>query len=377
MHLEYTLPSTVKIPESLKGNFSSSSDVSAEDFKICIVGMDEFRGNIANKGCEMGPDAIREQLFQLKNFPNLKILDAGNIKMGDSYRDSLYALKQTVHELLEHNIIPIILGGDKTMLWAQEQAYHNLPTKTYTNVIQVDESFDLAQENTPDIHQNNYLNHILNQEPNLIFNFTQLGYQSYFVDALTIDIMRKMDFECYRLGELRADLKEVEPIVRDGDMLAFNVSALNSTDGIGYHNTSPNGFTAVEACQIMRYAGLSDRLSSVGFYGYNPVFDERNHTAKVIAQALWYFIQGVSDRKMDYPVTDEKQFNIYVVSSKELGYDITFMKSIKSDRWWIKIPDEYIKYKSHQMFPCSYKDYQMALQDEIPERWWKAYNKLV
>jgi formiminoglutamase len=377
MLLEYTVPSTIQIPELLNQHFFAKSAIDSEIFQICLVGMDEYRGNLANRGCEKGPDAIREQLYQLKSYPNLKILDAGNIKMGESYRDSLYALSQTINEILQNNIIPIILGGDKTMLWAQEKAYHHLEDKAYTNVIQVDESFDLMHEQTPDINQNNFLNHILNQEPNLIFNFTQLGYQAYFVDPLSVELMKKMDFECYRLGELRTDFKEVEPIVRDADLLAFNVSALNSTDGVGYHAISPNGFTAVEACQMMRYAGLSDRLTSVGFYGYNPLFDVKNHTAMVIAQSLWYFIQGVSDRKMDYPVIDEKQFNIYVVSSKELGYDITFMKSIKSDRWWIKIPDEYVKYKSHQLFPCSYKDYQMALRDEIPERWWKAYNKLV
>jgi hypothetical protein len=64
------------------------------------------------------------------------------------------------------------------------------------------------------------------------------------------------------------------------------------------------------------------------------------------------------------------------VSSTEIGHDITFLKSKKSERWWIRIPDDHLKYKTHQLFPCSYKDYQLALKEEIPQRWWKAYNKM-
>ncbi len=376
MQLEYSIPSAIKIPNNLAHQIFPLDEYMGKNAKLCILGIEEYRGNAQNKGCEAAPDALREQLFKLKGFPKINIVDAGNIKMGESFRDSLYALKETIAEILNNNLIPIVLGGDKTMLCGHEKAYHSTDSK-YINLLQIDETFELSQEHAPDINQNNYLNHILKQEPNLIFNFTQLGYQSYFVDFNSIELIKKLEFECFRLGDIRADIKEFEPIVRDADLLAFNISALNGVDGIGHQPTSPNGFTAVETCQMMRYAGLSDRLTSIGFYGYNPKSDIRNHTAQVVAQAIWYFIKGVAERKLDYPIVDEKQFTKYVVSSKEIGYDITFLKSIKSDRWWIKIPDEYVKYKSHQLFPCSYKDYQAALNDEIPERWWKAYNKLV
>jgi hypothetical protein len=127
----------------------------------------------------------------------------------------------------------------------------------------------------------------------------------------------------------------------------------------------------------VRYGGLSDRLTSIAFYDYNPEFDRGDHTAQVLAQAVWYFIQGVYNRKQDYPILNEGEFHKYIVSSKEIGHDITFLKSNKSDRWWIRLPEEHIKYKTHQLFPCSYRDYQLALKEEIPERWWKAYSKML
>lgn len=377
MQFEYITASTVPIPDHLSEIFTpykGQSDVS--DFSLGLIGMEEFRGNEANMGCEQGADVIRQHLFQLKNFPKCKVLDFGNIKMGVSYKDSHYALKSTVHEMLQAGLIPIILGGDKTLLCAQQAAYYDLHYP-YINILHIDEKFQMGSDAEETINAENYLDHLMSQEPNLIFNFTQLGYQSYFVDALTLDINQKLGFDNIRLGEVKEDLKETEPIVRDSDLVAFNISALRQADAAAYYHPTPNGFSAEEACQIVRYAGLSDRLSSIGFYDFNPQYDQQHQTAQIVAQMIWYFIKGVSERKKDYPVIDESDFNKYIVSSKEIGYDITFLKSKKSDRWWIKLPEEHIKYQSHQLFPCSYKDYQMALQDEIPTRWWKAYNKLV
>lgn len=379
MHLEFTTPSKVAVPDRLTHVFETGLD-NFNEVRIALVGIEEYRGHVENKGCESAPDAIRRELYRLSGFPDLRIADAGNIAMGASYSDSIYALSSTLNRLLAQRIIPIILGGDQTLLAAHEQAYHNLYFP-FINVLQVDERFSLHpgdEDGEEPVDNDNYLGRIVTRKPNLIFNYIQLGYQSYYVDRLSLEMAREAGFEAYRLGRVREDMTEVEPIVRDCDLMAFNVSALNGLDGIGFCDPTPNGFTAEEACRIVRYAGLSDRLASIGFYDYNPAFDRNAHTARVLAQAIWYFIQGVSERKQDYPIINEEgQFNKYIVSSDEIGHDITFLKSKRSDRWWIRIPEEHIKYKSHQLFPCSYRDYQLALREEIPERWWRAYSRMM
>lgn len=376
MQLEYTVPSTIPIPDRLTSHVWEGLE-NFNEVKIAILGICEYRGHAANSGCEAAPDAIRRQLYKLKSWPNINIADAGNIILGDTYKDSLFALEKTLHRLLEHRIIPIIIGGDQTMLQAHEQAYHKLYFP-FINLLQVDEYFNLNTGDDEDpVDRENYLGRLLTKEPNLVFNFIQMGHQSYFTDSETLEIAARMDFEVHRLGSVREDMTEVEPIVRDCDLLAFNTAALCAADAPGINAVSPNGFTAEEACRIVRYAGLSDRLTSIGFYDYNPQYDERNRTAQVIAQAIWYFIQGVSNRKLDYPILDEKNFNKYIVSSPEIGHDITFLRSKKSERWWIRIPDDHLKYESHKLFPCSYKDYQLALKEEIPARWWKAYNRML
>jgi formiminoglutamase len=34
-------------------------------------------------------------------------------------------------------------------------------------------------------------------------------------------------------------------------------------------------------------------------------------------------------------------------------------------------------YERHHLVPCSYNDYETACKDDIPDRWWQAYQKLM
>jgi hypothetical protein len=35
------------------------------------------------------------------------------------------------------------------------------------------------------------------------------------------------------------------------------------------------------------------------------------------------------------------------------------------------------KYERHHLVPCTYEEFQMASAEEMPDRWWKTYQKLV
>jgi hypothetical protein len=34
------------------------------------------------------------------------------------------------------------------------------------------------------------------------------------------------------------------------------------------------------------------------------------------------------------------------------------------------------KYQRHHLVPCTYEDYQSATNEEMPDRWWKTFQKL-
>ncbi|MBL0343406.1 MAG: arginase family protein [Bacteroidetes bacterium] len=170
----------------------------------------------------------------------------------------------------------------------------------------------------------------------------------------------------------------MEPVIRAADMLSFDLSAIRQSDAPGATNPSPNGFNGEEACQAMMYAGLNDRLSSVGIYEFDAAADRNDQTAHLVAQMIWYFIEGVNNRKNDFPSANHAAYITYRVASDHLGKEIVFLKHKTSGRWWMEMP---VSTKSNRMshynfLPCSLHDYQQACNNEMPDRFWQALQKL-
>jgi len=344
---------------------------------MVIIGVEEDRNAVTNEGCALAPDYIRNKLYQLyQGSYKVKIADLGNIKRGNKVEDTYFAMSSVIGECIKNKIIPIILGGSQDLTYANYCAYENL--KQTINMVVVGSSFDLGVAGQ-ELDSKSYLSKIILHQPNYLFNYSNLGYQSYFVDQNALDLMSKLFFDVHRLGYVQQNIKEVEPIVRNADMLSFDTSVVRQSDAPGNKNSSPNGFYGEEACQIIRYAGLSDKLTSIGFYELNPEYDNYNQTSHLVAQMIWYFIDGFYNRKKDYPVGDKSKYTKYRVAIQDNKHEITFYKSHKSDRWWMNVPypaSKKIKYERHHLVPCSYEDYQKACEDELPDRWWKAYSKL-
>ncbi|HRD41039.1 MAG TPA: arginase family protein, partial [Bacteroidia bacterium] len=180
-------------------------------------------------------------------------------------------------------------------------------------------------------------------------------------------------------GQIRDKIEEAEPIIRQADMISFDITSIKHADAPANPNASPNGLYAEEACQIMRYAGMSDKLTSVGIYEINPAFDAYGKTSHLAAQMIWCFMDGFYNRKSDYPSRTNPDYIRFNVVLQDEKYEINFYKSKKSDRWWMEIPyppHKGLKFERHTLIPCSYKDYSMAVNNEIPDRWWQTYQKL-
>lgn len=350
---------------------------SLENIQLAIVGVEEDRKALNNEGCGLAADYVRENLYKLfQGNYNIKIADLGNIKKGNSIDDSYFAVTDVLSQLLKKNIIPIVIGGSQDLTYCNYLAYQKM--EQTINIVAVDSSFDIGDgEKTLD--SQSYLSKIILHKPNILFNFSNVGYQSYFVDQNSVELMDKLFFDTHRLGKIRKNIESVEPIVRNADLVSFDISAIRQSDAPGNGNASPNGFYGEEACQITRYAGMSDKLTSIGFYEINPAFDTNKQTAHLVAQMIWYFIDGFYNRKQDYPIVDKSEYTKYRVSIKDHEHEIVFYKSNKSDRWWMDVPypvNHQIKFERHHMVPCSYSDYETACSDELPDNWWQTYQKL-
>ncbi len=357
----------------------SFPDLDSDLYDVALVGVLDDRGAVNNQGCALAPDYIREKLYSLNegSFKS-KIVDLGNIKAGEKISDTYIALKMVVTELIKKNIVPLILGGGQDLTYAQYMAYEELEQKV--DLVVIDAHFDLNEspEDTIITDSASYLNKIFLHQPNYLFNFSNLGYQTYFVNQESLRVMDKLFFDAQRLGEISGAVHIAEPVIRNADMLSFDISSVRSSNAQANANAGPNGFYGEEACQLCRYAGYSDKLSSIGFYEFNPAYDQNGQTAMLMAQMVWCFIDGFYNRKKDIPLNPKSDYTIYKTSLKEDAHELTFVKSKKTDRWWMQVPYPAMGSKNERFHfvPCLYDDYQLAVSGEMPDLWWRTYQKL-
>ncbi len=344
---------------------------------LVLLGVEEDRGAINNAGCASAPNEIRRYLYQLA-LPtnNTKVVDYGNILIGQIPDDTYYAVSEVVASVLSKGNALILLGGSQDLTFAAYKGYEKL--RRIMNISAIDPRFDL--ENTDETTSRSWLRNIIMQNPNYLFFHSNVGFQTYYVGQAYIKLMDELKFDAYRLGEVQHDMKRTESLIRNADLLSVDVSAIRQSDAPGNGYPSPHGFYGEEYCQMMRFAGMSDKTNCLGIFEFNPLYDNHGQTANMLAQGIWYFIEGFYNRKHDDPKLNPQNCKHFIVQSKEQGIDIHFYKSKLSDRWWMQVPcdKEELReiYSDQLMLPCTYADYEMAMQGELPAIWWRYFKRL-
>mgnify|MGYP002625181361 CR=1 FL=1 len=371
-------------PQPFRVLFGDQIDVYApgKDFpdldgaSIVLLGVKDDRCSMCNPGCGEAPDHVRHYLYRLANpNPDAHVVDLGNISPGASPEDTHAALSSVVGELLGRSLVVVLLGGSEDAVFALYKAYESIGR--IINICSVDSRFNLEGGDT--INSENYLQHIILQQPNFLFDFMNIGYQTYFVGQDMVNLMEELKFTTHRVGEIQPDMELAEPVVRYADVVAVDVSAVRQSDAPANADPSPHGFYGEQVCQIARYAGMSDKTSCFGLFEMNPAFDRNGQTAHLWAHAVWFFIEGCRYRLGDFPRRDAPQYKRFTVALEGHGMDLVFYKSLRSDRWWLEVPCEEHpqseRYLRHSLVPCSYRDYQRAMENEIPDLWWHYYNR--
>ncbi|MEQ9440978.1 MAG: formimidoylglutamase [Cyclobacteriaceae bacterium] len=343
------------------------------DADIALIGLEEFGGSDQKVGLSRAPDAFRKAFYRLKRGSGpYKIVDLGNLVNGESLQKTYEIIGEVCRNLLENEILPILIGGSHDLDYGQFKSYEDL-NKLIT-ILSVDAQIDIGK---PTLAQKeltanqNHLHHILMHEPNYLINYCHMGYQSFLVDTELLNILHKFSFETYRLGLVNQNIATMEPIIRAADMLSFDISSIKSIDAPGQPNAQPFGLTGQEACQICWYAGHSERLSSAGFYEFNPDLDDQQQTtASVLAVMVWYLIEGYYHRTYEEDFTGSDFIKILVPLSIH-PEQIIFYKAKKNEKWWMEVPTSVSKEWGNRMtiVPCDSSDYEVAVQGEIPDRW--------
>jgi Arginase family len=341
--------------------FHSDTDFpNLENVSIAIIGVLENRG-FGEENVKVDLSYIRKEFYSL--FPGnwqMQIVDLGNVVAGSSVDDTSYVLKTAVSFLIKNKIIPVVIGGSQDLTYQMYRAYDNLDQMV--NVVSIDSKFDFAKENS--LPANSYLTKMIVDEPNNLFNYSNIGFQTYYNSQEEIDLIEKLYFDAYRLGEVCNNPAIAEPVFRDADLVSLDLLSIKSSDSGNFSTFVPNGFSGKEICSLSRYAGISDKVSSFGVFNHKNTREE----SVLIAQIIWYFVEG-------FHFGGKENYIKYIVTLED---ELIFYKSNVTERWWIEVPFLSVsnnKLKKSTLLPCTYEDYLASCAGEVPERWWKAQRK--
>ena len=368
--LPETLISAVPAPTSLAGYTTRFTETfpnwRAAD--LAIIGLDEWRGSAGGPppvGYH-GANEVRQRFYQLqKGYGTLRLVDLGNLRPGLTLEDTYQRLREIVGALLEENTVPLLLGGSHDLDYGQFLAYENFDRPV--SIAVVDARPDMAEPGPATPPEDSHLRRLLVHEPNLVFSLAHHGHQQYLTPPEVLVALEKLHFETMSVGEVRADRRQAEPLVRSADFMSVDIAALRWQDAPGYAPANPFGLGNEEATQLCWYAGHNEQLSSFGLYGYRPDHDPHGLAAATLATMLWYFVEGFYHRKPEIGFGTFR-FLTYTVVLPGNPDKLVFYKSRRADKWWMEVErlgDNVVK----RVVPCTYEDYLNASQGDLPQRW--------
>lgn len=336
-----------------------------------IISVPEFRGAGINNQSSPSFRAHFYQLYPESNW-STTIYDLGTIEQGATIEDTYFALSNVIGELVKNQIVPIIIGGSQDLTYAIYQGYERL--EQLVNTCAIDKSLDMGNAQQV-VNSKNYLSHILFSKPCFLFNHSVIGVQQPYTSPAEHELFEKLYFDTCRLGEFNQDFRLAEPHLRNADIISIDLESIKAAD-IGSSSGSPNGFTSAQFCQVCKYAGISDKVTSIGYFGELPM---GRSGASLLSEGIWYFLHGYFSRVGDFPFGSKSEYTKFTVNIEEVNRTLVFFKSNKSARWWMEVPyppQKGTRYERHHMVPCNKADYDNAMNNEIPDLWWKTYQKL-
>ena len=323
---------------------------------IAVVGLDATEA-----------DRVRARLYAMaRPSEEVTLVDLGNARRADSIVNA-----PIMQELLVAGVTPLFIGREGDRALAQYYGYHH--AEFLTNLVVVDDRLRFQARDVPAAKR--YLDHIFDLTPVRLFHLAVLGYQTHYNDPAALEYLHQHHFEFYRLGAIKYDIDESEPVMRDADAVVFQLSALKAADAHAQEPLGSSGLSSEEACQLTRFAGMADKVTSFGVYGYYGERDPSGRCADTVAQMLWYFVQGFALRKFDFPVSTEGMTE-FIVKFDGQAPQLKFWKSERSGRWWMELPYHVEEGARHKYLSCTYNDYLLACDQQLPERLVEAYKRV-
>jgi len=288
---------------------------------VVLVGAPFDGGTSHRPGTRFGPQAIRttDYLPQDGSRPSLalrtdglrdlRVLDAGDVEMysGDIGK-SLSALRTAVAAVARAGAIPVVLGGDHSVTYADASGVADVLGEGRVSMLHFD-----AHADTGDIEFGSLWGHgqpmrrLIESGALRGDRFLQIGLRGYWPPPQTLDWMadqRMRSYEMTEIGqrELATCLTEAFGIATDGCdgvFLSVDIDVCDPAHAPGTGTPEPGGLTARELLDSVRRICLELPVVGVDVVEVSPPYDHADVTAALANRVVLEALSAIARRRRD------------------------------------------------------------------------------
>lgn len=191
-----------------------------------------------------------------------------------------------------------------------------------------------------------------------------IGIQKHLSDSESFETCEVISYDFIRLGQFRNDPVAVESILRDSEIIEFDINCIRNSDLVENISSGICGFTMEEACQLMFFAGMSSKLGTIVIKGINKDAAKDSKHYDAVALLFWYFLEGFESKEVEETLNKAncQEFIIDLPNSEDT---VMFYQSKISGKWWFqKETDD----KEYPIFACAESDYLDIANNRVSQR---------
>jgi agmatinase len=291
------------------------------DADVVVLGAPFDGGTSHRPGTRFGPQAIRmtdylphdgsrpSLALRTDGLRDLRVVDAGDVEMysGD-IETALPALEAAVEKVARSGAVPVVLGGDHSIAFADAKGVANVLGHGRVSMLHFD-----AHADTGDIEFGSLWGHgqpmrrLIESGALRGDRFLQIGLRGYWPPPETLDWMaaqRMRSYEMTEIGQrgLDACLTEAFGIAVDeceGVFLSVDIDVCDPGHAPGTGTPEPGGLTARQLLDSVRRICLELPVVGVDVVEVSPPYDHADITAALANRVVLEALSAIARRRHD------------------------------------------------------------------------------
>jgi agmatinase len=298
------------------------ADLPDKSADIVIIGAPIDWGATYRSGARFGPKAIREADYLgadahrphlptgIDPFSQFVVVDAGDIAVAPGYLElGLETLADSVAEIAATGAIPIVLGGDHSVTFANGTGLARVHGDGSFGLVHFDAHADTAETSVGQLHGHGTpMRRLIESGAVPGHRFVQIGLRGYWPDPEVLAWMADQDMETYLMTEITR--RGLDAVVDDavascskggakGIFISVDIDVVDPGMAPGTGTPEPGGLASRELLDTVRR--LSRELPIVGadVVEVSPPYDGPGQiTAFLANRVVLEILNGMAERKL-------------------------------------------------------------------------------